>query len=113
MSMAEEETEEQVVQSYDAADKKSVNTARKKAARKKKQRLEVVQAIMAQPQGRAFMYDYLARCSVFTTPFVAGQPDLTSFNAGRQSIGHDLQADIMAVAPEMYWMMVQEAKSSE
>lgn len=109
----EENNEEQVVQSYDAGDKRSVNTARKKAARKKKQRLEVVAAIMEQPQGRAYMYEYLTRCSTFTTPFVEGLPDKTAFNAGRQSVGHDLQADIMAAAPEMYWVMVKEAQTNE
>lgn len=109
----EEEIDEQVKPSYDASDKRSVNTARKKKARKEKQRLEVVEAIMGQPQGRAFMYDYLTRCSTFTTPFVAGQPDTSAFNAGRQSIGHDLQADIMAAAPETYWLMVNEAQTNE
>lgn len=111
--MADEENEEQLAPSYDAGDKRSVNTARKKAARKKKQRLEVVAAIMAQPQGRSYMYEYLTRCSTFTTPFVEGMPDKTAFNAGRQSVGHDLQADIMAAAPEMYWVMVKEAQINE
>jgi hypothetical protein len=110
MNEEEEIVEEQIEPTYNAADKKSVNAAKKKSKSKEKKRLEVVQAIMAQPQGRAFMYDYLRRCSVFTTPFIAGQTDTTAFNAGRQSIGHDLQADIMAAAPETYWLMIQEAK---
>ena len=109
--MTDEENEETEVQSYNASDKRSVNTARKKKARQEKQRLEVVQAIMGQPQGRSFMYDYLSRCSVFTTPFVRGEPDTSAFNAGRQSIGHDIQADIMLAAPEMYWVMIEESQT--
>ena len=46
-----------------------------------------------------------------TTPFVRGEPDTSAFNAGRQSIGHDIQADIMLAAPEMYWVMIEESQT--
>lgn len=99
--------------SYDTSDPKQVNKARKKSARSALERKEVVQAIMSQPQGRAFLYEYLSKCGVFTTPFMRGEPDTTSFNAGMQAVGHWLMADIMKASPENYWKMVQEAEKNE
>lgn len=109
--MFPEEPTEPVIESYDAGSREAVGKARRKEKRKKNVRTDVVKAIMEQPEGRAFMYDYLNRCSTFTTPFVPGQPDTTAFNAGRQSIGHLIQEDIMLAAPETYWLMVREAAS--
>lgn len=96
-------------QGYDASDPKQVNNARKKAARAALERKEVVQAIMGQKQGRAFLYDYLTKCNTFSSPFT-GIREQTDFNCGKQHIGHLIQEDIMLASPENYWKMITEAE---
>jgi hypothetical protein len=99
-------------ESYDAGDKKAVNNARKRAARKESERLNVVYGIMSVKEGRTWMYEYLAQCGTFTSPFSQNH-NQTDFNCGKQHIGHLLLADIMKAAPEQYWKMVKEASVDE
>ena len=73
--------------------------------------MKVVQSIMDTMDGRQWMYYKLALCGVFATPFSAGKPDVSAFLSGMQEIGHVLQNDIMASAPDKYFMMVQEEQA--
>lgn len=95
---------------YNAADAQQVNNARKKAGRKRVNRLEVVKQLMEVKEGRAWMYDLLGKCGTFTAP-CSDSPHRDAQAAGRQMVGHWLQADIMSAAPEQYWVMVKEARS--
>lgn len=97
---------------YDAGDPKSVNTARKKEARKKHERQEVVRGIMSVKEGRAFIYGYLAICGTFRSPFADNQYQ-TAFNCGLQHIGHVLLEDIMQSSPDQYWAMIKEAQTND
>lgn len=106
------EAEKVLERPYDTADPQQVNTARKKAARKDRERLDVVRGLMTLPEGRAWLYGLLDRCHIFENVFVPGQPDATGFRCGERNVGLSVLADIMAVAPDEYATMCKEAKSS-
>ncbi len=97
---------------YDTADPQQVNTARKKAARKDRERLDVVRGLMTLKEGRAWLYGLLGKCHIFENVFRPGQPDSTAYLCGERNIGLAVLADIMAVAPDEYVTMCKEAKTS-
>lgn len=104
---AEEEKEE----AYDTADPTSVNKARKRAARTRADRLHFVAAAMTTEQGRSWFYDYLRRCHLFSTPYIAGDPYATAFRAGEQNMGLQVLSDIQEAAPSEYLQMITENKT--
>lgn len=96
---------------FDTSDPKAVNRARKKAARIRAEQLDVVKALMAVENGRAWVYDILSFCRLFEEPFVVGVPDGTAFNLGRMNVGRRLLADIQECSPQEYLTMISEAKT--
>jgi hypothetical protein len=67
-------------------------------------------AIMATEDGRAWMWDHLAGCSVFHSTYTQDSHD-TAFNEGRRSIGLRLIADIQEHAFKLYQKMEIEARA--
>lgn len=94
---------------YDTSDPQQVNTARKKSARTRADRMEFVAAAMTTPQGRAWFYDIIEFCHCFKTSF-SGDPYVTAFNSGEQNIGLRILDDIQMAAPEFYLTMITENK---
>ena len=105
------QAEEALEEAYDTSDKEQVNKARKKAARKRADRLKYVQASMQFPEGRAWFYDYLIFTKVFDSIF-NNDPYRTAFDLGQRNIGLVLLGDIQTAAPKEYVIMVQENKRS-
>lgn len=97
--------------SYDASNKKQVNNARKKAASRNKKRLEVIQLLMQHKDGRAWIYEILERCHIYTTSFVQGDPHATSFREGERNVGNQLLIDVLKAATDDYLKMVKEGQS--
>lgn len=110
--VAENEAEEVSEEAYDSSDPKSVNDARKRSARKRRERLEMVRVAMSSENGRAWFYDLLEFCHMWTTSFQQNDPHFTSFREGERNIGLKVLADIMAASPDQYVTMVKEAKSN-
>lgn len=108
--VAKLEAEELAEQPYDTSDPKQVNTARKKAARVRREQREVVRELMSTTQGRAWLYQKLEECHIWTPSFVPADPYSTAFKEGERNIGARLLADIMDAAPDQYVAMVKEAK---
>jgi hypothetical protein len=104
------EAEDAAAVPYDTADPQVVNTARKKAARLRRGRLDVVAGLMGLAEGRAWVYDFLESCHCFSTSFVQGDPHATSFKEGERNPGLRLLADVMAAAPDQYVTMCKESK---
>ncbi len=104
------EAETEAAKPYNAGDPKEVNNARKRAARKTTERLRVVEALMKHEDGRAWVYELLESCHLYTNPFTLGHPDATNFKLGEMNIGQRLLADIVAAAPKEYLKMCEEAK---
>lgn len=95
---------------YNASDPKQVNTARKRAARKKKEELNFIKAIMELKPGRKWMLDQLTTLKVFASPIVLGDTHLTYHNLGEQNYGKKLLQDINDCAAEEYVLMMKEAR---
>lgn len=98
---------------YDASDRKDVRRAEKAARSIESARIAYVRHIMSDSAGREWMQGLLAECSVFHSPFVAGNPDRTAFNCGRQSIGHQTFADVVTHCPDQYVLMMKEQATKE
>lgn len=107
------EARELAQEPYDASDRKSVNTARKKAATRNKKRLEVVNALMQHKDGRRWIYEILERCHIYTTSFVQGDPHATSFREGERNVGNSLLIDILTAAQDEYLLMIKEAREEK
>lgn len=107
------EARELAQEPYDASNRKSVNTARKKAAARNKKRLEVVNALMQHKDGRRWIYEILERCHIYTTSFVQGDPHATSFREGERNIGQSLLIDVQMAAGPEYLMMLGEARADK
>ena len=69
----------------------------------------VIKQLMDSIRGRQWMYNLLDLCGVFSSPFVAGQPDVSDMLAGVQIVGQKFLADIMISCPEQFHVMSQEA----
>ena len=108
--IAEVEATDNLEVPYDTSDPKQVNTARKKAAKTRADRLQFVEAAMNTEQGRAWYYDILKRCHVFNVPYVDGDPYATAFKCGETNIGIQILDDIQTIASGNYVKMVDENK---
>lgn len=93
---------------YNSSDPVQVEGARKKAGKKKVERLRVVGAIMEHADGRKWLYGILERCHIFGNPFVPGQSDSTAFNLGEANIGRLILSDCLAANSESYTIMMTE-----
>lgn len=93
---------------YDSSDPEQVEKRTIEAARREKERLDVVAALMASPQGRAWVWSELVAASIFSTTFVSGDPHASAFAEGGRNAGLRLLAQVMRAAPEQYPVMAKE-----
>lgn len=93
---------------YSAAERKDIRRAEKSAKLAEISRKEIVTQIMASSPGRAWVYDFLSLCHVYTTTFT-GEALSSAFSAGEQNVGLRLLADIMQACPQYYLEMMREA----
>lgn len=67
--------------------------------------------LMANKQGRRFMWRLLGITRLHQTPHVMGaRAEDNAFRAGVQNVGLGLQAEIHALCPEQYTVMVKEQR---
>lgn len=104
------EANEAAEEDYNTSDPEQVNKARKKFARTRADRLEFVKAGMSVPEGRAWFYDLLRRCHVFSMNF-NDDPYRTAFLCGETNIGNQILSDIQDSAPQDYMKMITENKT--
>ena len=97
---------------YDTSDREQVNKARKRSARTRADRLKFVEAGMTMPEGRAWFYDFLMRCHIFSTPF-DDDPYRHAYRAGEANIGLQLLSDVQEVSAQNYVKMIAENKSKK
>lgn len=103
------EAEDNLATPYDTADPAQVNAARKKDARHRRSRLDVVAGLMDLKEGRAWAHGFLDSAHIWTPSFVQGDPYATAFKEGERNMGLRFLADIMASAPARYVAMIEEA----
>lgn len=104
------QAEDELETPVDTSDPVAVNTARKRYARTRADRLKFVEAAMTTLEGRAWFYDTLVRCKVFNTPYDA-DPYRTAFNCGMANVGLQLLDDVQTVAAKNYILMIEESKT--
>lgn len=105
------EAENNLEKPFDASDPEAVNVSRKKAGRKRRERLEFVEGMMTLHQGRKWLWELMEKCFVHGNPLVQGDTHATYFNLGQQNIGKLVLQDVQEF-PELYVKMVKEAKEN-
>lgn len=96
---------------YDSGDPEQVAKAEIEKARRVKEQLDVVAAIMATPSGRAWIWSELVAARIFATTFVSGDPMASAFAEGERNGGLRLFAQVMKAAPDNYIVMARENAS--
>lgn len=98
---------------YDGSNRKHVRQAEKRSKLEANNRVAYLRQIMQTLPGRAFMHEWLTRCSMFHEPFSPVSPYATAYNCGRQSIGRQLFDDVFSHCPTEYALMMQEAQAKD
>lgn len=91
-----------------ASDRKEIRRLEKAAKLAELQRREVITQVMVSLPGRAWMWDVLSACSIFSTTHVPADALASSFQEGRRSVGLSLLADIMAHCPDQFIQAMRE-----
>ena len=93
------------------ADESQVKEAGKRAKSARESELDDFAWLMGDVRGRRFVWRYLSECGVFKTSFTGNST--TFFNEGARNMGLKLMADINDACPELYQVMVSEARVRE
>lgn len=102
----EEIAYDEQAQAFDANDPEAIQAAEKNNARLKAKKLRVVEAIMSDEDGRAWMFDVLGdNCHVFSDNPMRDTPERNGRFEGERAVGLRLLEEIMIAAPEMFWKM--------
>ncbi len=67
----------------------------------------LVQAFMARPEGRAFMMRHIMIRGTHAGAFNP-DPHVNAYNSGLQAAGKSLDADLQAICPDEYVIMIKE-----
>lgn len=94
-----------------AADESQVKNTATKVKLTRDSELNDLRFLLSTSQGRRFFWRFLSHCRVFGS--VWEQSAKIHYNAGKQDIGHFLQAEIVEADQDMYFKMMTEAKGNE
>lgn len=101
-------------QEYNAHDAAAVAKAQRKEKRLRKKKLRVVEVIMSNEDGRAWMYDFLGiNCHIFSDNPMNSTPERNGRYEGERAVGLRVLDEVMSAAPEMFWEMRREALDRE
>lgn len=95
----------------DTSDPASVKRAIKDEKTADMRRNEFLRSALSSVDGRTFFYSILVRTAVFQTPYRQNALAM-AFACGEQNIGLQVLADLDAASPELYLLMVKEAKEN-
>lgn len=98
---------------FDANDPEAIEAEQKKLARLKEKKLRVVEAIMGNDDGRAWMYEFLGDCHVFSENLMRDTPERNGRFEGERAVGLRVLGEVMTAAPEKFWQMRMEALERE
>lgn len=95
---------------FDVYNREVIEEAEKNAIRLKQKKLRVVEAIMSNEDGRAWMFDLLGgNCHVFSENSLNGTIEKNAKFEGERAVGLRVLDEVMTAAPEMFWKMRCEA----
>lgn len=92
---------------HNAADRKSIQAAKKRARQEALAEGEVMRSLCSTIQGRQWVWNRLSECQVFTALY-PDQPNLGAL-LGERNVGLRLLAQVMSHCPELYLDMQREA----
>jgi hypothetical protein len=90
-----------------AADKGQVRAARKAARANAQQVAKDWVAVMETPEGKRIAWRLIGICRTFQTVYDMDS-HRTAYFAGKQDVGHQLLAEIMAAHPKAFLQMMQD-----
>jgi hypothetical protein len=91
-----------------AADEEQVKEAKQAEKLKKKKELSGIYNVMSTQEGRRYIKELIEYCGVFKTSYAVD--NRIYYNEGIRNVGLKLIADINESCPELYVMMMEEAK---
>lgn len=95
-----------------AADKKQVGTAAKREKLRREQELADLRALLELPEARRFLWRLMAHCKTFGSVFSDAR-ELTTYNAGRQDVGHFVMSEIVEADQAKLLVMMTESAARE
>lgn len=98
---------------FDAHNPVDVEAAEKAIASVKAKKLRVIEAIMNNEDGRAWMFDFLGDCHVFSENLMRDTPERNGRFEGERGVGLRVLAEVMTAAPEQFWVMRKESVERE
>ena len=64
-------------------------------------------------EGRSFLWELFESSGLFSDPFVPGDPSVTAYRAGQQSVTRPLLDILMAQQPSLFATMIEENSKDE
>jgi len=92
-----------------AADPRQVRAMAQLEKRREQRWGDALRAVMATPQGRAFVWAMIRRAGIYESPFDM-HGGMQSFKIGRADVGRELMAEVLRLAPDEYLLMEAEAR---
>lgn len=101
---------------YDANDPRKVGRRTQRQKLESKRAIDERIVVMGTPEGRRFVYRFIASCHVLESAWCPGGPDMArmqDYRLGEQSAGHRMMAEIENAAPESTALMMDEARMAK
>jgi hypothetical protein len=92
-----------------AADRKQVRHAARSSKQDEEQLRGAYLDVMRTPSGRRVMWDMLERCKIHESVFDP-HGSWMAYNAGRQDVGHELEAELARLDTRLFLDMEREAR---
>lgn len=100
-------------ETFDATDVAAEANAKRDAARRERNDLDVLRKVLNDKKGRDFLYRFLDSCHINNTPFAPGQPDVTAFHLGEENVGRRVLLLAMTASTDLYMKMITEQQEEE
>lgn len=92
-----------------AADPRQVRHAERLEKRRERRWEDSLRAVMASPQGRAFVWALIRRAGVYESPFDT-HGGIQSLKIGRADVGREVMGEVLKLTPDEYLVMEAEAR---
>ena len=83
---------------------------RREQGRRRRRDQDQLRKLMMTTEGRGFVFDRLVQMHVFSTPFVPGDRDATTFAYGEHNMGLMWNGMLMQASLDLYLKMLSEAR---
>lgn len=92
-----------------ASDPHQVRRAARKEQDRERLTLTAIESVMRTTDGRLVMWDLLSRCGVFGSIWHPSAE--IHYRAGKQDMGHEIQALLLQASEDLYDLMAREARA--